>query len=575
MQAEVAGDRPRARARAASGPTAWASSTSTANSATYIGDVSPYLPRGGVAGIAQSGSVTRRVRPFRLADRLLADHQLRLGGRPRRLRLPGLLPRRPGDELGHPVPRGVQAARAVPGPGRPRARAGQADHGRQGRPQRPGAGRGRGPHGLARGRGPGHRRGARRGRASSAAATSTSCSRRAELVEGIRRTGRRVGRGRTGVVTVSTGEALAHRGPRAADRARPAADPRARPGPRSSRRCRRWATSATRSIRGAPPTRRRPTARRSRRWPARAPTTSSCWSMTSRTARCRPRSPPPTRSRQLLAATRRPAGDPAGLRLAHLGRAAARDQGAARHGRRRGAAAARRGRGVPGDRRSAALGGAARAPAEPPVRGGGWPALAADRTSFGAGRARRSDRGRRPRPPVATLSERESLALLGAAGIAVDRGGRRRRRGRRGRGRAPASAARSRSSSTRSGSPTRATSAASRSACAATTRSAAPRRALLEVGRQRGLDVRGLLVEPMAAPGRRAHRRHAARPAVRPGRAGRARRDPDRGPRRRGDPARAARRGGRRRDARRAARGAAPGRRARPAGGRPGGRGRR
>jgi len=28
------------------------------NSATYIGDVSPYLPRGGVAGIAQSGSVT-------------------------------------------------------------------------------------------------------------------------------------------------------------------------------------------------------------------------------------------------------------------------------------------------------------------------------------------------------------------------------------------------------------------------------------------------------------------------------------------------------------------------------------
>ena len=30
----------------------------TTNSATYIGDVSPYLPRGGVAGIAQSGSVT-------------------------------------------------------------------------------------------------------------------------------------------------------------------------------------------------------------------------------------------------------------------------------------------------------------------------------------------------------------------------------------------------------------------------------------------------------------------------------------------------------------------------------------
>src|SRR6185369_8541764 len=30
----------------------------TTNSATYIGDINPWLPRGGVAGIAQSGSVT-------------------------------------------------------------------------------------------------------------------------------------------------------------------------------------------------------------------------------------------------------------------------------------------------------------------------------------------------------------------------------------------------------------------------------------------------------------------------------------------------------------------------------------
>ena len=30
----------------------------TTNSATYIDDISPWLPRGGVAGIAQSGSVT-------------------------------------------------------------------------------------------------------------------------------------------------------------------------------------------------------------------------------------------------------------------------------------------------------------------------------------------------------------------------------------------------------------------------------------------------------------------------------------------------------------------------------------
>ena len=76
----------------------------------------------------------------------------------------------------------------------------------------------------------------------------------AELVEGVRRTGRRVGRGRTGVVTVSTGEAslIADLVPRTG--ARPAARARPRRGPRSSRRCRRWATSATRSTRGAPPT---------------------------------------------------------------------------------------------------------------------------------------------------------------------------------------------------------------------------------------------------------------------------------------------------------------------------------
>ncbi len=83
----------------------------------------------------------------------------------------------------------------------------------------------------------------------------------AELVEGVRRTGRRVGRGRTGVVTVSTGEASLIADLVPADRARPAADPGRRRGPPSSRPCRRWATSATRSIRGAPPTRAPPIAR--------------------------------------------------------------------------------------------------------------------------------------------------------------------------------------------------------------------------------------------------------------------------------------------------------------------------
>ena len=105
----------------------------------------------------------RRVRPFREPDRLLADHQLRVGGRPRRLRLPRLLPRRPGDELGHPLPRGVQAARAVPRPGRPGARARQADHGRQGRAERPGPGGGGRPFRIARRRDAGDRRRARRG----------------------------------------------------------------------------------------------------------------------------------------------------------------------------------------------------------------------------------------------------------------------------------------------------------------------------------------------------------------------------------------------------------------------------
>ena len=82
----------------------------------------------------------------------------------------------------------------------------------------------------------------------------------AELVEGVRRTGRRVGRGRTGRRDRLDRRGVAHRRPRAADRARPAADPAVGAGRRSSRRCRRWATSATRSTRGARPTRRRPTA---------------------------------------------------------------------------------------------------------------------------------------------------------------------------------------------------------------------------------------------------------------------------------------------------------------------------
>ena len=57
MQAEVASIA-RQHGLALVGPNCMGVIDLVANSATYIGDVSPYLPRGGVAGIAQSGSVT-------------------------------------------------------------------------------------------------------------------------------------------------------------------------------------------------------------------------------------------------------------------------------------------------------------------------------------------------------------------------------------------------------------------------------------------------------------------------------------------------------------------------------------
>src|SRR3954447_2558055 len=57
MQVEVA-EIARRHGLALVGPNCMGVIDLTVNSATYIGDVSPYLPRGGVAGIAQSGSVT-------------------------------------------------------------------------------------------------------------------------------------------------------------------------------------------------------------------------------------------------------------------------------------------------------------------------------------------------------------------------------------------------------------------------------------------------------------------------------------------------------------------------------------
>src|SRR4029453_16483110 len=57
MQREVA-EIARAHGIALLGPNCMGMVDLTTNAATYIGDINPWQPRGGVAGIAQSGSVT-------------------------------------------------------------------------------------------------------------------------------------------------------------------------------------------------------------------------------------------------------------------------------------------------------------------------------------------------------------------------------------------------------------------------------------------------------------------------------------------------------------------------------------
>ncbi|MEA2632542.1 MAG: hypothetical protein QOE66_2761 [Chloroflexota bacterium] len=178
----------------------------TANSATYIGDVSPYLPRGGVAGIAQSGSVTDAF--VHSGDRIgfsriiscgsevvldLCDYLayclddpattsviLFIEGFKRPERFLALADR--ALELGKPI-MAVKVGRSE------QAQASAVAH-----------------SGSLAGE-------ARVTDAALDAAGVIRCRdldellETAELVEGARRTGRRVGRGRTGVVTVSTGEA--------------------------------------------------------------------------------------------------------------------------------------------------------------------------------------------------------------------------------------------------------------------------------------------------------------------------------------------------------------------------------
>ena len=267
----------------------------TANSATYIGDVSPYLPRGGVAGIAQSGSVTdafihagsrvgfRRIiscgsevvldvcdyLAYCLDDPETHSVILFVEGFKRPERFLALADR--ALELGKPI-MAVKVGRSD------QAQAAAVAH-----------------SGSLAGE-------ARVTDAALDAAGVIRCRdldellETAELVEGTRRTGRRVGRGRTGVVTVSTGEAslIADLVPRTGVDLPPIPAVARERDPRAELPTMGYIGNPLDPWGAAEP----PTA-----YGAcfrgdggeSAPTTCSSSSTTSRTARCRPRSRPPTR----------------------------------------------------------------------------------------------------------------------------------------------------------------------------------------------------------------------------------------------------------------------------------------
>jgi acetate---CoA ligase (ADP-forming) len=177
-----------------------------ANSATYIGDVSPYLPRGGVAGIAQSGSVS--------------DAFVHSGNRVGFSRIVSC-----GSEVVLDIcdylafclddPETTSVILFVEGFKRPERFLALADHAVElGKPiMVVKVGRSEQAQAAAMAHSGSLAGEARVTDAALDAAGVIRCHdldellETAELVEGIRRTGRRVGRGRTGVVTVSTGEA--------------------------------------------------------------------------------------------------------------------------------------------------------------------------------------------------------------------------------------------------------------------------------------------------------------------------------------------------------------------------------
>jgi acetyltransferase len=205
MQAEVAALAVR-HGIALLGPNCMGLVDLTTNSATYIGDVNPWLPRGGVAGIAQSGSVT--------------DAFIHSGNRIGFSRIIGC-----GSEvvldvcdfLAHSLDDDQTEAVIlfVEGFKRPERFLALADRALEiGKPVRVvKVGRSRQAQAAAIAHSGSLAGEARATDAALRAAGVIVCDdldrllETAELVAGCRRLGRRVGRGRTGVVTVSTGEA--------------------------------------------------------------------------------------------------------------------------------------------------------------------------------------------------------------------------------------------------------------------------------------------------------------------------------------------------------------------------------
>src|SRR3954451_5224451 len=178
----------------------------TTNSAAYIGDVSPYLPRGGVAGIAQSGSVSDAF--VHSGNRIGFSRIISCG--------PKVVPA-VCDSLAfcrddaHTTP----VILFVEGFKRPDRFLALADHALDiGKPiMTVKVGRSDQAQAAAMAHSGSLAGETRVTDAALDAAGVIRCRdldellETAELVEGTRRTGRRVGRGRTGVVTVSTGEA--------------------------------------------------------------------------------------------------------------------------------------------------------------------------------------------------------------------------------------------------------------------------------------------------------------------------------------------------------------------------------